>query len=301
MPDSLSRRRLLAFSSGAVFSVLASACSTSQVTSQPSPKALTPAEMVSSSAPNQQVKVRSIRRADPLPDSAMDGHGPVILPDDFFVQEGTFSTGTLSHRALNVPRPLFPPEAGERTVEGLHAFLQYWSAAQDFMFLTGDTEPFLNLPGQDRFRHMTDMYRDIYRYEIGWLVSRNNHPLCINLSAAQPTPSSVQDVYCWKATLRVDDSAFLFNHETLQRELLTNMYGRNSQADAYVYFGEQGWQMLEDPQASPSATASPSPSATHAQPTPSVRPSPNVQPTSGAEGEQPTPSAKPLRRLQGAS
>ena len=66
-----------------------------------------------------------------------------------------------SHRALNVPRPRKPEEIGERSVEGLHTFLQYWSASQNYMFLTGDTEPFMDLPGQERFNHMTNMYRDI--------------------------------------------------------------------------------------------------------------------------------------------
>ena len=146
---------------------------------------------------------------------------------------------------------------GGRSVEGLHAFLQYWSAAQNYMFLTGDTEPFMDLPGQERFNHMTNMYRDIYRYNIGWLVSKNSVPMCIHLDSAQPVPVSMADVYCWKATLKVDEAAFLFNHETLQRELLTKVYGHKSQADVYVYFGEEGWQMLEDPQASPSATATP--------------------------------------------
>lgn len=37
-----------------------------------------------------------------------------------------------------------PPEAKERTVEGLHAFLQYWGAAQNYMLLTGDTNPFMD-------------------------------------------------------------------------------------------------------------------------------------------------------------
>nr|WP_298489376.1 DUF6318 family protein [uncultured Rothia sp.] len=37
-----------------------------------------------------------------------------------------------------------PPEAKERTVEDLHAFLQYWGAAQNYMLLTGDTNPFMD-------------------------------------------------------------------------------------------------------------------------------------------------------------
>ena len=39
--------------------------------------------------------------------------------------------------------------------------------------------------------------------------------MCINLSSPQPVPATEQDVYCWKATLKVDENAFLFNHETL--------------------------------------------------------------------------------------
>ena len=49
----------------------------------------------------------------------------------------------------------------------------------------------------------------------------------------------------------MDENAFLFNHETRQREQLTGIYGSNQKADAYVYFGKEGWQMLEDPKSSP--------------------------------------------------
>ncbi len=147
---------------------------------------------------------RSITYAEPLPKSALDGRGPAILPDQFFERVGNFSNGTLSHRAVNVPRPTMPPEAKERTVEGLHTFLQYWGAAQNYMLLTGDTDPFMSLPGQEHFSHMAQMYRDIYRYNIGWLVSKSNHPMCINLSSPQPVPATEQDVYCWKATMLED-------------------------------------------------------------------------------------------------
>ena len=286
MPDSLSRRHRLAFSSGAAFSVLATACgaSSSHVTTPNGTASVGSApEPVASPRPASVVVSRGVRRTEPLPASALDGRGPVILPDRYFERDGVFSAGTLSHRALNVPRPRKPEEIGERSVEGLHTFLQYWSASQNYMFLTGDTEPFMDLPGQERFNHMTNMYRDIYRYNIGWLVSKNSVPMCIHLDSAQPVPVSTADVYCWKATLKVDEAAFLFNHETLQRELLTKVYGHKSQADVYVYFGEEGWQMLEDPQASPSATATPSADSS-AQPTPNA-----------------TPSAKATRYLQGSA
>ena len=198
MPESLSRRRLLALSSGAAFSVLATACGASSSDIKGSNgKASDDSvpEPTASTSPTSAVASRSIRRAEPLPVSALDGRGPVILPDRYFEREGVFSSGTLSHRAVNVPRPLKPEELGERSVEGLHSFLQYWSAAQNYMFLTGNTEPFMDLPGQERFNHMTNMYRDIYRYNIGWLVSKSNAPLCINLDSAQPVPVSTADVY----------------------------------------------------------------------------------------------------------
>lgn len=175
-----------------------------------------------------------------------------------------------------------PPEAKERTVEGLHAFLQYWGAAQNYMLLTGDTNPFMDLPGQEHFSQMAQMYRDIYRYNIGWLVSKNNHPMCINLSSPQPVPATEQDVYCWKATLKVDENAFLFNHETRQREQLTGIYGSNQKADAYVYFGEEGWQMLEDPKSSPSTTATPAATAEPSANIPSAHPTPNESTSSKA-------------------
>ena len=225
---------------------------------------------------------RSITYAEPLPASALDGRGPALLPDCFFERSGNFSNGTLSHRAVNVPRPIMPPEAKERTVEGLHAFLQYWGAAQNYMLLTGDTDPFMNLPGQEHFSNMAQMYRDIYRYNIGWLVSKNNHPMCINLSSPQPVPATEQDVYCWKATLKVDENAFLFNHETRQREQLTGIYGSNQKADAYVYFGAEGWQMLEDPKSSPSATATPAANPEPSTNTPSAQPTPNASTSSKA-------------------
>ena len=289
MPESLSRRHLLALSSGAAFSVLATACGASSsdiMGSNGKASDGSVPEPTASTGPTSAAVSRSIRRAEPLPVSALDGRGPVILPDRYFEREGVFSSGTLSHRAVNVPRPLKPKELSERSVEGLHSFLQYWSAAQNYMFLTGNTEPFMDLPGQERFNHMTNMYRDIYRYNIGWLVSKSNAPLCINLDSAQPVPVSTADVYCWKATLKVDESAFLFNHETLQRELLTKVYGHKSQADVYVYFGEEGWQMLEDPQASPSAIATPS-TGSSAQSTPNATPSAQA-------------TAKATRYLQGS-
>jgi len=175
-----------------------------------------------------------------------------------------------------------PPEAKERTVEGLHAFLQYWGAAQNYMLLTGDTDPFMGLPGQEHFSQMAQMYRDIYRYNIGWLGSKNKHPMCINLSSPQPVPATEQDVYCWKATLKVDENAFLFNHETRQREQLTGIYGSNQKADAYVYFGEEGWQMLEDPKSSPSATATPAANPEPSTNTPSAHPTPHASSPSKA-------------------
>ena len=283
MFGSLSRRHLLALSSGAALSALASACSPSAVSrpqplANPSPAKADPQSPQTKSA----TTTRSITHAEPLPASALDGRGPALLPDQFFERSGNFSNGTLSHRAVNVPRPTMPPEAKERTVEGLHAFLQYWGAAQNYMLLTGDTNPFMDLPGQEHFSQMAQMYRDIYRYNIGWLVSKNNHPMCINLSSPQPVPATEQDVYCWKATLKVDENAFLFNHETRQREQLTGIYGSNQKADAYVYFGEEGWQMLEDPKSSPSATATPAATAEPSANTPSAHPTPNESTSSKA-------------------
>lgn len=189
MFGSLSRRHLLALSSGAALSALASACSPSAVSrpqplANPSPTKAAPQSSQTKSA----TTTRSITYAEPLPASALDGRGPALLPDQFFERSGNFSNGTLSHRAVNVPRPTMPPEAKERTVEGLHAFLQYWGAAQNYMLLTGDTDPFMGLPGQEHFSNMAQMYRDIYRYNIGWLVSKNNHPMCINLSSCSRGP-----------------------------------------------------------------------------------------------------------------
>lgn len=277
MFGSLSRRHLLALSSGAALSALASACSPTvsrvQPLTKPSPADAAPAPQ--STQTKSATTTRSITYAEPLPASTLDGRGPALLPEQFFERSGNFSNGTLSHRAVNVPRPTMPPEAKERTVEGLHAFLQYWGAAQNYMLLTGDTDPFMNLPGQEHFSNMAQMYRDIYRYNIGWLVSKNNHPMCINLSSPQPVPATEQDVYCWKATLKVDENAFLFNQETRQREHLTGIYGSNQKADAYVYFGEEGWQMLEDPKSSPSATATPAANTEPSTNTPSAQPTPN--------------------------
>lgn len=285
MFGSLSRRHLLALSSGAALSALASACSPNAVSrpqplTESSPTDAAPAPQ--STQTKSATTTRSITYAEPLPKSALDGRGPAILPDEFFERSGNFSNGTLSHRAVNVPRPTMPPEAKERTVEGLHAFLQHWGAAQNYMLLTGDTDPFMDLPGQEHFSQMAQMYRDIYRYNIGWLVSKNNHPMCINLSSPQPVPATEQDVYCWKATLKVDENAFLFNHETRQREQLTGIYGSNQKADAYVYFGEEGWQMLEDPKSSPSATATPAATAEPSANTPSAHPTPNESTSSKA-------------------
>ncbi len=106
--------------------------------------------------------------------------------------------------------------------------------------------------------------------------------MCINLSSPQPVPATEQDVYCWKATLKVDENAFLFNHETRQREQLTGIYGSNQKADAYVYFGEEGWQMLEDPKSSPSATAAPAATAEPSANIPSAYPTPNESTSSKA-------------------
>ena len=137
MPDSLSRRHLLAFSSGAAFSVLATACGASSHVTTPNGTASVGSapEPVASPRPASVVVSRGVRRTEPLPASALDGRGPVILPDRYFERDGVFSAGTLSHRALNVPRPRKPEEIGERSVEGLHTFLQYWSASQNYMFL----------------------------------------------------------------------------------------------------------------------------------------------------------------------
>ena len=255
MFGSLSRRHLLALSSGAALSALASACS--PVVSRPQPLTKSSPDHAASAPQSTQTKsattTRSITYAEPLPASALDGRGPAILPDHFFERSGNFSNGTLSHRAINVPRPTMPPEAKERTVDG-----------------------------QEHFSNMAQMYRDIYRYNIGWLVSKNNHPMCINLSSPQPVPATEQDVYCWKATLKVDENAFLFNHETRQREQLTGIYGSNQKADAYVYFGAEGWQMLEDPKSSPSATATPAANPGPSTNTPSAQPTPNESTSSKA-------------------
>ena len=145
MFGSLSRRHLLALSSGAALSALTSACSPSAV-SRPQPLANPSPAKADSQSPQTKsaTTTRSITHTEPLPASALDGRGPALLPDQFFERSGNFSNGTLSHRAVNVPRPTMPPEAKERTVEGLHAFLQYWGAAQNYMLLTGDTNPFMD-------------------------------------------------------------------------------------------------------------------------------------------------------------
>ena len=122
MPESLSRRHLLALSSGAAFSVLATACGASSSDIKESTGKASDDSVPASTSPTSAAVSRSIRRAEPLPASALDGRGPVVLPDRYFEREGVFSSGTLSHRAVNVPRPLKPKELGERSVEGLHSF-----------------------------------------------------------------------------------------------------------------------------------------------------------------------------------
>lgn len=110
MFGSLSRRHLLALSSGAALSALTSACSPSAVSrpqplTNPSPTKADPQSSQTKSA----TTTRSITHTEPLPASALDGRGPALLPDQFFERSGNFSNGTLSHRAVNVPRPTMPP------------------------------------------------------------------------------------------------------------------------------------------------------------------------------------------------
>ncbi len=106
----LSRRHLLALSSGAALSALASACS--PVVSRPQPLTKSSPDHAAPAPQSTQTKAatttRSITQAEPLPASALDGRGPALLPDHFFERSGNFSNGTLSHRAVNVPRPIMP-------------------------------------------------------------------------------------------------------------------------------------------------------------------------------------------------
>lgn len=93
MFGSLSRRHLLALSSGAALSTFTSVCSPSAVShlqplANPSPAKTGPQSPQTKSA----TTTGSITYAEPLPASALDGRGPALLPDQFFERSRNFST-----------------------------------------------------------------------------------------------------------------------------------------------------------------------------------------------------------------
>ena len=129
MHHSFARRALLTQTAIVGAGSLLSACAGSSIsTANKRPAA------ASSAAPSPVA-------ASPQVDSASGSQvrGPVILPAKYYeTANGPFEAGTLEHGPRNVAKPKEPENMRELSEQGILSFLQYWCAAQNYMYLTGD-------------------------------------------------------------------------------------------------------------------------------------------------------------------
>ena len=210
----------------------------------------------------------SLVAASPQVDSASGSQvrGPVVLPAQYYeTANGPFEAGTLEHGPRNVAKPKEPENMRELSEQGILSFLQYWCAAQNYMYLTGDISLFEALPGNDKYSTNIGIYSKLYSRDEGWVVCDTERPTGITLNTDRPVRIGSSEVFRWESMYTVDSKAHLYLLKAQRNVSFTDMYGTTRRADVFVKYGDTGWQMMDDAEVS-AAKESLAPSASAASP-----------------------------------
>lgn len=89
-----------------------------------------------------------------------------------YESRGEFVSATEEHPAQNVPYPVPQPEMYEYSLQGFLTFMGYFSAALNYFYYTGDTEPLSKVVEPEAVLPET-MLR-LYREKRGWVISEQD-------------------------------------------------------------------------------------------------------------------------------
>lgn len=99
-------------------------------------------------------------------------HKDVPLTYTAYESRGEFVPATEEHPAQNVPYPVPQPEMYEYSLQGFLTFMGYFSAALNYFYYTGDTEPLSKVVEPEAVLPET-MLR-LYREKRGWVISEQD-------------------------------------------------------------------------------------------------------------------------------
>lgn len=127
-----------------------------------------------------------------------------IKLDQYDTSGGSFEPATHTTPPKNVPKPIKPENANEKSIAGFYASLAYIAAAMQYMFATGDTEPYDNSALSDEeknYVHNPSNEQILARMKDGqnWYESPR-----ITISLDTERPQTEGDTYLWEGKFSVD-------------------------------------------------------------------------------------------------
>ncbi|WBL20200.1 DUF6318 family protein [Citricoccus sp. NR2] len=125
--------------------------------------------------------------------------------------------------AQNVPVPEFPDAAREQTTEGAEATLEYWWEALEYLYLTGDPEPFQSVSDEGCVfcQNFIDVVPEPYTDD-GWYVLENNYEIDVHQRRSSDDDNSVEFQYTvtQPATQSVDSSGNVQEEDSIDETLV---------------------------------------------------------------------------------
>ena len=117
---------------------------------------------------------------------------------------GSFEAATRDTPPKNVPKPIKPENADEKSVAGFYASLAYIAAAMQYMFATGDTGPYDDsalTEDEKHYVHNSSNEQILARMREGqnWY---ENPRVTISLNTAQPAMEG--DTYTWEGKFSME-------------------------------------------------------------------------------------------------
>ena len=89
-----------------------------------------------------------------------------------YESRGEFVPATEEHPAQNVPYPVPQPEMYEYNLQGFLTFMGYFSAALNYFYYTGDTEPLSKVVEPEAV--LPEIMLRLYREKRGWVISKDD-------------------------------------------------------------------------------------------------------------------------------
>lgn len=89
-----------------------------------------------------------------------------------YERNGEFVPATEEHPAQNVPYPVPQPEMHEYSLQGFLTFMGYFSAALNYFYYTGDTEPLSKVVEPEAV--LPETILRLYREKRGWVISKDD-------------------------------------------------------------------------------------------------------------------------------